>query len=107
MRNLHLLLSSLRHRSAFFLAVRLAAALGTGLFCTDDGQDHDGGHIGDHLEELIRECVVDQLQTDLKSVAETEEQAGDQNASGIPASEDNGGQSNEASAGNVSVYIGP
>ena len=41
--------------SPLFAAIGLSIGLGSRLLRTDDGEDDHGGHIGDHLEELVRD----------------------------------------------------
>ena len=59
---------------AFFLAVRLAAALGSGLLHAYCREHHYGSDIGYHLEELIGYVVAAHLKAYLQCVAEAEEE---------------------------------
>ena len=92
--------------SALFLSVGLSVCLGAGLFGADNCQNHHGSHIGNHLEELVRQIEGTELKTDLQSVAETEEQAGKQNAGTAPTAENDGGKSDKAAAGNIALGVG-
>ena len=73
-----------------FAAVGLTIGFRAALFGADNGQNDDCRDVGDHLEELVRKIERAELQTDLQSVAETEEQAGKQNAGAAPAAENDG-----------------
>ena len=91
---------------ALFLAVGQTIRLGTSLLGADDSQNHNGGNVGDHLEELIRNTQAADLQTDLQSVTQTEEQAGAHDAGAVPATEDNGSQCDETTAGDDALSVG-
>ena len=79
---------------------------GAALTSADGTQHDDGGHIGNHLEELIGDTDAGHLEPDLQRVAEAEEQAGQQHAAGAPAAEDDGSQSDKAAAGHDAVGVG-
>ena len=70
--------------SPLFAAIGLSIGLGSRLLRTDDGEDDHGGHIGDHLEELVRDGDAGDLKPDLQRIAEAEEQAGQQDAARVP-----------------------
>ena len=92
--------------SPLFAAIGLSIGLGSRLLRTDDGEDDHGGHIGDHLEELVRDGDAGDLKPDLQRIAEAEEQAGQQDAAGTPAAKDHGSQGDEAAAGHDTVSVG-
>ena len=91
---------------AFFLAVRLAAALGSGLLHAYGCEHHYGCNIGYHLEELIGYVVAAHLKAYLQCVAEAEEEAGYQHIACVPAAEYYRRQSYEATARDIAVNIG-
>ena len=65
---------------ALFSAVRLAGGLWPHLSPAHNGQGEDGCNIGNHLEELIGDAYAHNLEPDLQSIAESEEQAGQKDA---------------------------
>ena len=79
-----------------FFPVRLARGLGTELAASDDRKRNNGRHVRNHLEELVRNIDAGYLQADLQSVAESEEEAGDQDSACAPAPEDDRCEGDEA-----------
>ena len=95
-----------RRLSSLLTPVRLSIGLGTGLLCSDQRQDHDRSNVRDHLEELIRDPEASDLKTDLQSITESEEQAGQQNAARSPASENYRRKCDKSTSRNIAFCIG-
>ena len=88
------------------MIVRLAIGFGPETLGPKDDQGDEGYQIGDHLEELVRHCGNADLQHNLKSIAEAEEQAGREHAARGPTAEDDCREGDEATAGDDALRIG-